>query len=493
MDAKLLGHLRDSFDAVSLDIEQHLQKSDVESVKHNLLRTTRIIQRLDEMLAEDVSDGVKADLRNLSKVRQKFGVKIGHWHERLARIYSEKDEHELAEREWLACLLWLQSSSQLRDNYLQYIHAVLQKHGLSVAKDVETNMNMVTSFNVKEVLVSLKSAKSAVRYAVGCGGESEATFNISNWLERIEQEIYASATLTEALQHEQSGEKLQDVLADLDKLIGLDTVKRKVHELCNWVHFSQMRKANGLKTDEISLHMVFSGNPGTGKTTIARLIARILKALGVLSKGHLVECDRSDLVGEYIGHTAVKTAQKIKQALGGVLFIDEAYSLTRSDSRNDFGMETIDTLVKAMEDKRANLVVIFAGYPDEMEQFVDSNPGFSSRIKNHIGFPDYQMDELMKICTLMAEQKQFQVTDGGKSIMKKLLAKNIESNPKTHGNGRLVRNLLEDAVLNKATLVMQQKAEGVEDIDLVTLGEEVFKLLEFHQYRDLNKFSRLRG
>jgi stage V sporulation protein K len=178
--------------------------------------------------------------------------------------------------------------------------------------------------------------------------------------------------------------------------------------------------------------------------------------------------------------------------MGGVLFIDEAYSLTRSSSSNDFGLETIDTLVKAMEDHRKHLVVIFAGYPEEMADFVQSNPGLSSRIKNHIMFPDYSLDELMSICRLMLEQKQFRMTEQAEQQMRALMVKQIEENPTTHGNGRLVRNLLEDAILHKATLVVKDRIAEREDIDLVTLDERVFRLLDFTQYREATKYGKLR-
>ena len=200
-------------------------------------------------------------------------------------------------------------------------------------------------------------------------------------------------------------ESIEDLKAELNELIGLDGIKKEVNNLINMVTVHKLRKEHGLKSVDMSLHMVFSGNPGTGKTTIARMMARIYRSLGILSKGQLVEVDRSGLVAGYVGQTATKTAKVIESALGGVLFIDEAYSLS-SKSENDFGLEAIDTLLKAMEDHREDLVVIVAGYDGLMDTFIHSNPGLESRFNRYLHFDDYSVDDMLAILSMQLKKGQ---------------------------------------------------------------------------------------
>lgn len=255
--------------------------------------------------------------------------------------------------------------------------------------------------------------------------------------------------MQQALNFEEDDISTERALSDLNGLIGMETVKAKVREISDWISFSKLRSKEGLKVDKLSYHMVFSGNPGTGKTTVARLIAQIYKSLGVLKKAHLVEVGRSDLVAEYVGQTAMKTMAKIKEAEHGILFVDEAYSLVRSKS-NDFGMEAIDTLVKAMEDKRSSLVVILAGYPAEMERFIQSNPGLYSRFNYHIAFPDYSSKDLLQILQKMLIEKQYRMDEPALEIAHRMIKRVMIKKPNEHGNGRLVRNILEDAIMKKS-------------------------------------------
>ena len=209
-------------------------------------------------------------------------------------------------------------------------------------------------------------------------------------------------------------ENIEDLKAELNDLIGLDGIKKEVSNLINMVSVHKMRQEHGLKSVDMSLHMVFSGNPGTGKTTIARMMARIYRSLGVLSKGQLIEVDRSGLVAGYVGQTATKTAKVVESAIGGVLFIDEAYSLT-SKSENDFGSEAIDTLLKAMEDHREDLVVIVAGYDGLMDDFIHSNPGLESRFNRYLHFDDYTVDEMLSILDMQLKKGQYTLDDAAKN------------------------------------------------------------------------------
>ena len=207
-------------------------------------------------------------------------------------------------------------------------------------------------------------------------------------------------------------EKEEDYMAELNSLIGLSRVKKEIASLRNFVVVQKQREQNGLKTTSVSYHCVFSGSPGTGKTTVARIVAGIYKELGILKKGHLVEVQRSDLVGEYVGQTAPKTNAKIDEALDGVLFIDEAYTLAQGD-KNDFGAEAIATLLKRMEDDRERLVVILAGYDNEIKQFIDMNPGLQSRFNRYIHFDDYDPQELMEIFLFYLKKAQYNITKEG--------------------------------------------------------------------------------
>ncbi len=246
-------------------------------------------------------------------------------------------------------------------------------------------------------------------------------------------------------------EDIDDLKAELDELVGLTAIKREVNNLINMVTVHKLREANGLKTVDMSLHMVFSGNPGTGKTTIARIMARIYRSLGVLSKGQLVEVDRSGLVAGYVGQTAGKTSKVIEKALGGVLFIDEAYSLA-AKSENDFGLEAIDTILKAMEDHRDDLIVIVAGYDGLMDDFIHSNPGLESRFNRFLHFDDYSVDEMMGILDLRLKKGQYQLTDGARKAVREYIeAANTSSI--SFGNARGVRNIFEKLLVEQANRI----------------------------------------
>jgi stage V sporulation protein K len=247
-----------------------------------------------------------------------------------------------------------------------------------------------------------------------------------------------------------SEEDLTAILKELDALVGLAPVKNEVHRATNFARMQMMRRQQGLPVVETSLHSVFFGNPGTGKTTVARLMGRIYKSLGLLRRGHVVECDRGRLVAEYVGQTAVRTHAVIDSALNGILFIDEAYSLAGRGGE-DFGNEAIETLLKRMEDDRSRLIVIVAGYNEPMKQFITSNPGLESRFANYLNFPDYQPEELLEIFHRMAAQSGLvcaaETEHKVLAICKSLVARRNEQ----FGNAREVRNLFEAAVRNQST------------------------------------------
>ena len=267
----------------------------------------------------------------------------------------------------------------------------------------------------------------------------------------------------------QPPENIEDLKAELNELIGLAGIKREVNNLINMVTVHNLRKQNGLKTVDMSLHMVFSGNPGTGKTMIARLMARIYRSLGVLSKGQLVEVDRSGLVAGYIGQTATKTGEVIEKAKGGVLFIDEAYTLSSGKGENDFGQEAIDTLLKAMEDNREDLIVIVAGYDGLMDEFIHSNPGLESRFNRYLHFDDYNVDEMMSILELQLKKGQYVLDDAARVAVREYIELS-NTGSIAFGNARGVRNIFERLLVAQANRL--SAASDLTKEALMTLTEE---------------------
>ena len=241
-----------------------------------------------------------------------------------------------------------------------------------------------------------------------------------------------------------------DPYEELEDLIGLDNVKQEVKSLANFVKLQKQRQEKGMKTPKMSYHLVFTGSPGTGKTTVARIVARIYKDLGILKTGHTVETDRSGLVAEYVGQTATKTNAIVDSALNGVLFIDEAYALVPENASNDYGQEAISTLLKRMEDDRDKLVVIIAGYTNEMKRFIDSNPGLQSRFNRYINFPDYTAKELVRIFHMYMKKNQYTISDEADEMLKEKLDYAVEHKDRNFGNARYVRNVFEKSIQMQA-------------------------------------------
>lgn len=276
----------------------------------------------------------------------------------------------------------------------------------------------------------------------------------------------------EAKGEEQPEKTLDELLAELDSLIGLAEVKKDVKSLINLLKVNKIRKERNLPTSPVGLHLVFYGNPGTGKTTVARLLSGIYKQLGFLSKGHCVEVDRSGLVGGYVGQTALKTQEVIASALGGILFVDEAYALTVNKGEGDFGGEAVDTLLKAMEDHRDDFVVIVAGYPDLMDSFLQSNPGLKSRFTRFINFKDYEPDELVQIFERLREKGGFTYSEDCKEKLKEIFTNAVNNKSSDFANGRFVRNVFENTVSNQANRVSE--IENVTDEQLMEIAVEDF-------------------
>lgn len=340
------------------------------------------------------------------------------------------------------------------------------------AKNVLLKGQKEDFFYLKEVFKACKNNDLSIRYfsllyrlfSVIAKADNKITPYESRWLEKLMSYTKTSddygldafeKLANKPVERSQDGtlnsqsERLANPIDELNSLIGLKDVKQEVSAMADFVKIQQIRKRKGMKPVRMSYHCVFTGNPGTGKTTVARILAAIYGYFGILKKGHLVETDRSGLVAEYIGQTAVKTNKIIDSALDGVLFIDEAYSLVQGGG-NDYGHEAISTLLKRMEDDRDRLIVVLAGYPDDMKRFIDSNPGLQSRFNRYIHFADYTADELHQIFMLNVEKNQYTLDEAGKTLLTEILNFAVEHKGKNFGNGRYVRNLFEKTIQNQA-------------------------------------------
>lgn len=281
---------------------------------------------------------------------------------------------------------------------------------------------------------------------------------------------YSDDTLVN-LQEEYDKTQIQEVIDEIEKeLIGLKPVKNRIREIAALLLVDKLRNQLGLVSGSPGLHMSFTGSPGTGKTTVAMKMADILYKLGYIRKGHLLTVTRDDLVGQYIGHTAPKTKEVLKQAMGGVLFIDEAYYLYKPDNERDYGSEAIEILLQVMENQRDDLVVIFAGYKNKMDKFYESNPGLSSRVTNHVDFPDYTPQELLQIAKLMLEEQQYQFSQDADSILLEYAERRMKQ--PHFANARSIRNAIDRARMRQANRIFQSGDDILTKNDLVTIRSE---------------------
>lgn len=323
-------------------------------------------------------------------------------------------------------------------------------------------------FGTREGVDSTKKNDQALQQACGTADWSEI---VRDFFKRIYEEN-PEEPIKDEEPVEEDEQTLEELLAELEGLIGLSAVKQEVNSFINLLRICSERERRGLESPEITMHLVFTGNPGTGKTTVARLLAKIYKKLGILTKGHLVEVERADLCGGYVGQTAIKTKEVIEKAMGGVLFIDEAYSLSNNKSENDYGHEAIETLLKSMEDHRRNLVVIAAGYSDLMDTFINSNPGLKSRFNKFIEFADYTPEELNAIFLRLCEKNGFQLDDFSSRTARQFFEKYYRYRDSHYANARDVRNFFEKAITIQANRLSQDSLKEIETDIMVSFTRD---------------------
>ena len=303
-------------------------------------------------------------------------------------------------------------------------------------------------------------------------GSASSAISIETEVETMEEaskKPVAVATKTPGDDPEEKKEPEKSGMEELNELIGLETVKHDVEELIGLAKVRKMREEKGMKAVPVSLHLVFSGNPGTGKTTVARILGKLYKEIGILSTGQMIETDRSGLVAGYVGQTAIKTQKKIQEAMGGVLFIDEAYTLNQKDE--NFGQEAIDTILKAMEDHRDEFVVIVAGYTQLMKDFIESNPGLKSRFNKFFEFPDYTVDELQKIFELQCKKYQYTLTEEADKAVREEIIRLEAAKGENFANAREVRNLFEKIITNQAARVSSLEDADEETLSTITIED----------------------
>lgn len=354
-------------------------------------------------------------------------------------------------------------------------------NGVAGAKVIIENSVSFTDFSGYYVVENISIGTKPV--SIIRTGYNSYNSNVDIKWNSVEDFILKEQDDAETMNPHSNG-KFQELMDELQNLIGLDSVKKDVASMVNLAKVISMRRKNGLKSGEMSFHLVFQGNPGTGKTTVARLIGKIYKEMGILKSGHFIEVDRSELVAGYVGQTALKVKKILEKARGGVLFIDEAYSLYKEEG-NDFGSEAIDTLLKVMEDERNEFLVIVAGYEEPMNKFLNSNPGLQSRFNKFINFKDYTVEEMGKIFETISAKNDYRITNEGLRVVKEIFCGIKDLKKENFSNARLVRNIFEKLIVYQANRLVENQDNTKEELELITI-DDIYNLLDCEELIKLN-------
>jgi len=418
----------------------------------------------NESLNDDKSESSDSYFNEFNSLLSK-AASLGDIFDKVAASIDLNEEEKSILRE-------LSTTSDLDESEKELLDSILNSPTAPIDLNNKNNESLKTDFSTLDQLCESVDFNEDQKKALK-EFSSKANLNknekrlVDNILNNKVLSIDSTENKTEEINVDKT-DSLESILDELNSLIGLDDVKAEIESLINFIKIQKEREKSGLKSSSLSYHLVFTGNPGTGKTTVARIVARIYKHLGILKEGQLIETDRSGLVGEYTGQTAIKTNKTVNSALNGVLFVDEAYSLV-GENKDDYGKEAVATLIKRMEDDRDKLVLIIAGYTNEMKSFIDTNPGFQSRFNRYIEFPDYSAEDLLRIFKSKCEKLDYKLTETAELKLREKFEDAYSNRNKSFGNGRYARNIFEKTLEKQANRI--SKESNITKEILITIEE----------------------